>query len=492
MPLSPSEREEYLMLDAELERRKLLSSLRAFSAESWHINEGSEVYVDGWHIGAICDHLEAVARGEIRNLLINMPPRHMKSTLVTVAFNAWLWTFDPGRRFLCASYGQALSTRDGVKTRNIVESPWYQRTFRPDWKLADDQNAKQKFVNTKGGHRISTSVTGSVTGEGGDVIIFDDPHNKIEVKSTASRKEVIEFWDGSVSSRGNNPKTVAKIVVMQRLHDRDLSGHLIAKGGYEHLCLPAEYKGKVYSTSIWKDPRTQDGELLWPERFGRKEVDELRGEMGGMEAAGQLDQEPVPEGGAIVKSDWWKFYKVLPERFDMVYDSWDLTFEETEKGSYVVGQKWGKVGANKYLLAQTRRRMGFNEQIPAVLALRNMQFGINTTSAVLVEKAANGAALLAVLKTRIPGMIPIKALGSKTARAEAASPQIEAGNVYLPDPEMQSWVAGYIKEWAVAPNGDDWDQIDATSQLLLKWNTKVTYDWTPGSMIQESKWTGSG
>lgn len=488
MDLTATEREEAEIIDRELDRRKAIGSLREFSKQAWHINEQGDPYVDGWHIGAICEHLEAVAKGHIRNLIINMPPRHMKSLEVAVLFPAWVWTWDPFRRWLYASYAQSLSTRDSVKCRNILESPWYKGTFNIDWALADDQNSKQKYVNTKGGYRISTSVGGAITGEGGDIIVCDDPHNVTEALSPTMRQEALDFWDKAVSSRGNNPKTVAKIVVMQRLHDKDLSGHLLDKGGYEHLCLPAEYRGKVFSTSIgWKDPRKNDGELLWPERFGRTEIDELRKGMGSIEAAGQLDQEPVPEGGAVVKADWFRFYKKLPERFDMIIDSWDLTFEETAKGSYVVGQKWGRIGADKYLIAQVRKRMGFTEQVPAVLTLR---LATENTSAVLVEKAANGAALISVLKDRIPGLIAIKALGSKTSRAESVSPQIQAGNVYLPDPEMQDWVPGFIKEWCLVPNGDFWDQVDASSQALFRLGGGKfdLLDWAPVSMTQTSKW----
>ena len=488
MALSAAEREEFLALDQEIARRKATGSLREFSQAAWAINEGGDSYVDGWHIHAICEHLEAVARGQIRNLLINMPPRHMKSSLVSVLFPAWVWTWDAPRRFMYASYAQSLSTRDSVKSRNIIESAWYKHTFKPSWKLADDQNAKQKYVNTAGGYRISTSVGGAVTGEGGDIIVADDPHNVTEAISPAMRQEALDFWDKAITSRGNNPKTVAKIVVMQRVHEKDLSGHLLAKGGYEHLCLPAEYRGKKYFTSIgWEDPRKVDGELLWPTRFGPEEIQDLKKGMGANEAAGQLDQLPVAAGGAIVQTAWWRYWKVLPEKFDLVIDSWDLTFEETEKGAYVVGQKWGRVGPDKYLLSQVRQRMGFTEQIPAVLNLLQSREG---THGVLVEKAANGAALLSVLKTMVPGLVPIQAKGSKSSRAEAVSIQIQSGNVYLPDPEMQDWVTGFIQEWAAAPNGEYWDQIDAASQALTRLGGKLTFSWNPSSMIQESKWRG--
>jgi hypothetical protein len=278
---------------AKVDRELATRSLREFVRQAWHVVEPATPFVPGWHIDAICAHLEAVTRGEIRNLLINVPPRHMKSLLVSVFWPAWEWIRWPERRWLYSSYVGALSIRDSLKCRRLIESPWYRARWSHVFSLTGDQNAKMRFDNDRSGYRLSTSVGGAVTGEGGDRIVCDDPHKVDEVESDAARKTAIDWWDVAMSTRVNDPKTSAMIIVMQRCHQRDLSGHLLEKGNFEHLCLPAEYEGPTRATSIgFSDPRTEQGELLWPERFGPQEIAELKINLGSYAAAGQLQQRP--------------------------------------------------------------------------------------------------------------------------------------------------------------------------------------------------------
>src|SRR5579862_6535508 len=286
----PSLRDE---IDAEMASR----GLREFVRQAWSIVEPSTPFVPGWHIEAIIDHLEAVSRGEIRNLLINVPPQHMKGLLVSVFFPAWEWIRWPERRWLYSSYAATLSIRDSVKCRRLIESPWYQARWGHVFALTGDQNAKSRFDNNRSGYRLSTSVGGSVTGEGGDRIICDDPHKVDEVESDTARKNAIDWWDVAMSTRVNDPKTSAKVVVMQRCHQQDRSGHLLEQGDWEHLCLPAEYESSRAATSIrFADPRQEHGELLWPERFGAAEIESLKRSLGSYAAAGQLQQRPSPAG----------------------------------------------------------------------------------------------------------------------------------------------------------------------------------------------------
>jgi hypothetical protein len=226
-------------LDDEIDRELAKRSLREFVCLAWEIVEPSTPFVPGWHIDAIIEHLEAVTRGQIRNLLINVPPRHMKSLLVSVFWPAWEWIRFPERRWLYSSYAASLSTRDSVKCRRLIESPWYQRLFGSIFTLTSDQNTKGRFDNNRSGYRLSTSVGGAVTGEGGDRIVCDDPHNVQEADSDSVRKGTLDWWDMVMSTRMNDPKTSSKVLVMQRCHQQDLSGHLLEQGGIEHLCLPA-------------------------------------------------------------------------------------------------------------------------------------------------------------------------------------------------------------------------------------------------------------
>jgi len=292
----------------KVERELATRSLSEFVRQAWQVVEPSTPFVPGFHIDAIIDHLEAVTRGEIRNLLINVPPRHMKGLLVSVFFPAWEWIRWPERRWLYSSYAATLSIRDSVKCRRLIESPWYQARWGHVFALTGDQNAKSRFDNNRSGYRLSTSVGGSVTGEGGDRIICDDPHKVDEVESDTARKNAIDWWDVAMSTRVNDPKTSAKVVVMQRCHQQDRSGHLLEQGGWEHLCLPAEYEGSKHVTVIgFADPRTEHGQLLWRKRYGPKEIEETKRSLGSYAAAGQLQQRPSPAEGGMIKRYWFQF-----------------------------------------------------------------------------------------------------------------------------------------------------------------------------------------
>lgn len=448
----------------EIQRELATRRLRHFVRLAWHVVEPATVYVPNWHIDAICEHLEAVSRGEIRNLLINMPPRHMKSLLCSVFWPAWEWTTSPHVRWLYASYAQSLSTRDSLKCRRLIESPWYQERWGDVYQLADDQNLKMRFENDRTGYRIATSVGGAATGEGGDRIIADDPHNALEAPSAAIRESTLAWWDETMSTRLNNQRTGTKVIVMQRLHEKDLSGHVLAQGGYEHLCLPAEYEGtKVYTSIGWSDPRTEPGELLCPERFGPVELAALKVALGSYGAAGQLQQRPAPAEGGLLKRTWWGFYRERPARFDEVLQSWDMAFKDTKSSDYVVGQVWGRIGAEKYLLDQVRDRMDFPATVQAV---RTLTAKWPQAHAKLVEDKANGPAVIAQLKREIAGLIAVEPEGGKVARVNAVSPTIEAGNVYLPDPSIAPWIGDFLTECSQFPNGAHDDQVDAMSQAL--------------------------
>lgn len=490
MPLTPAEKNRFLRALEEQKKRSTArparKSLLEFTRRAWHIIEPGKPFIPGIHIDAMCDHLEAVVRGEIRNLLFNVPPRHAKSTLLNVVFPAWVWIENPTAKFLCTSYGANLSKRDSIRCRYLIESGWYRREFGITWYLADDQNEKMRYRNSAGGERIATSVHGATTGEGADYILCDDAHSAQEIHSETKRKAVIEWWDEVISTRGNDPKTFSRIAGMQRLHEEDLSAHLIANGSYEHLCLPAEYEGDKKKTSIgWSDPRTEIGELLWPARFGPIEIKRLKKDLGSRATAGQLQQRPSPAEGEIVNIAWFRKWRELPPGLTNYTQSWDLSFDATDNSSFCVGQLWACKGADRFLIDQWRGRAKFTGQLAGV---REFTAKHPMPGAKLVEKKANGAALIDTLKKEIAGIIPIEPHGSKESRAESVAPMIQSGNVYVPDPDIYSWVGDYLHEWVVFPNGKNDDQVDATSQALTYLTKRANFDFTPGSMTQVSKW----
>jgi hypothetical protein len=224
---------------------KYRRSLREFTKAAWPTIEPGVDFQNNWHIDAISDHLEAVVNGDIKRLIINVPPRHMKSISVAVAMPAWTWVSQPHKKFLYASYAASLSIRDSTKCRRLIDSPWYKAHFGDKFRLTDDQNQKQRFENDKTGYRIATSVGGALTGDGGDIICIDDPHNVVDSDSSKVREGVLEWWDQAMQTRLNDPRTGAFIIIMQRVHEQDLTGHVLANqlgDEWSHLCLPARYE----------------------------------------------------------------------------------------------------------------------------------------------------------------------------------------------------------------------------------------------------------
>lgn len=304
----------------DLDRTECEESLYEFLRQSWRIND-SAPFTDGWCLEAIAEHLQAVVDGEIRRLIINIPPRCAKSALCSIALGAWTWaqtklshTSGPGVSFLYASFKDNLVTRDSVKCRRVIESKWYQDRWGDRFQLTTDQNTKSRFTNDKGGERLTTSVEDKgATGEGANIIVCDDVNAAKQVESEAVIESTIDWWDGTMSTRLNNPKLGAFIEIQQRVGEKDITGHILSKprGDWTHLMLPMEYEPeRSFITTIgWKDPRTEPGELLWPERFGTEEVASLKEDLGEWRACGQLQQRPEPRGGGVIKRAWWKLWE---------------------------------------------------------------------------------------------------------------------------------------------------------------------------------------
>lgn len=418
----------------------------------------------------------------------------MKSLQVSVLWPTWAWTWQPQLRWLFSSYAERLAIRDSVKSRRIINSPWYQSRWGHVFHLTGDQNEKMRFENDKTGYRIATSVGGSATGEGGDVVVVDDPHKTQEAESEIIREGVLQWWNETMSTRLNNPKTGAKVIVMQRVHEQDLTGYVLEKmqqGGesYEHLCLPAEYEPKVYVTSIgFNDPRIQPGELLWPEQFDRASLESLKITLGSRATAGQLQQRPAPAEGDIFKKAWWKFWlpvgvSVPPVRVKLAdgslfecpqvtlpalteqIQSWDMTFTDTKTSAFVCGQVWGRSAADKFLLDQIRERLDFPKTLKAFGDLTQRH---PAASVKLVENKANGPAVIQTLRSKISGIVAVNPRGDKVARAHAVTPTCESGNVYLPHPAIAPWVNDLIEELAAFPNAAYKDQVDTLTQALSR------------------------
>lgn len=468
-------------IKAEWMRRDLLK----FMEGAWHVLEPATPFVSGFHIEAVAEHLQLVTSGEILKLMINMPPRHMKSLSASVFWPAWEWASKPATRWLYASYAQSLATEHSVLCRRLIESDWYQARWGSVFQLEDDQNQKTKFENNRTGLRRATSVGGTATGAGGDRIVYDDPHNANEIESDTVRQGVIEWYDGVMPSRKNDPKKSSEVVIMQRLHEDDLAGHALKQeDDWELLCLPAEYEpNRCRLTTGWEDPREKPGELLWGERIGVTELAVLKNRLGSYRYAGQYQQNPVPAEGGILKRKWWQYYDPTEAPpFSEILQSWDMTYKDTDGSDWVVGQVWGRDLANKYLIRQFRQHAAFTETVKALVAMTawvEKTYPQHKSHVKLIEDAANGPAVITTLKRKIPGLIPVSADVSKEARAHAASPEVEAGNVYLPGgPNLDGdnydalitpqWVQDFVEEATHFPKASHDDQVDAATQALIR------------------------
>lgn len=446
----------------EINKEKASRNLADFTKQSWNVIEPYD-YLHNWHIDAISEYLTATTTGEIKRLLINIPPRYMKSTLVSINFPAWMWINNPQSRWIFASYAQKLSNDLSIKRRNLLDSNWYQENWSDRFKFSEVQNTIQEYANDKSGVMFSTSIGGTVTGKGGDYIIVDDPINPQDAHSEVERASAVEFFKSSLSSRLNNKKTGVIIVVMQRVHEDDVSGHILEQGGWEHLCLPAvtEKKTIVHFPISDREIIREEGSLLWEEREGHTEIEAVKKDLGSYGFSGQYQQDPAPAEGGLIKKDWWQYYDILPHKFDEVIQSWDCTFKETKDSDFVVGQVWGRIGADKYLIDQVRARMDIVKTIDAIAKMTKKYPQARVK---LIEDKANGSAVISMLRKKVGGLIPVNPKGSKEARLHSVIPFIESGNVYLP--RKASWVEDYVMEFAKFPKGKNDDQIDCTTQAL--------------------------
>lgn len=474
-------------LRRERARRNAAGSLYDFTVAAWPVVEKGRAMQDNWHIRLICDALEAVTRREIPRLIINIPFRCMKSTLVGVMWPVWTWLHDPGHQWLTGSHKIALATRDALKSRRLIQSSWFQRHFRGAFGLTGDQNQKMRYDNDRAGYRLVFGMDAGITGEGGDTIVVDDPHDRKAAQSDLQREGTLETFDESLVSRLNDPAKGAIVVIGQRVHHADLCGHLLASGDpWDWLCLPMEYDPDHPGCSP-DDPRKEPGELLWPSRFPAKTVASLKRSLGSTGAANQLQQYGAQKGGGIVKTHLLRFFERRPGTFDRMCVAWDMTFKKTEDGSFVVGQVWGRKGADFFLLDEIRGRMGFTEALNAVLGLRARWPQVTVT---LVEDKANGPAIMDVLKRRVPGLIAVDTgRDSKEARGESVAPLVEAGNVYLPSPKAAPWVHDWITEvgrFPQAPN-DRWDAATHALKWLEGGDANLV-DLLPGALHAARNW----
>lgn len=443
-------------------RRELAKrSLAEFARQAWPVLEPATDLKWGWALDAICEHLEAVSRGEIKRLLINVPPGSMKSLLTGVIWPAWEWgpRGMPATRYLATAHKQDLAVRDNMKCRRLIQSDWYQRLWPIE--LTSDQNAKTKFENSATGFREAMAFT-SMTGSRGDRVILDDPHSVDDANSVTKLASDITTFREALPSRVNNDQS-AIVIIMQRLNEGDVSAAALELG-YEHLCIPMRFeKARRCVTSIgWQDPRTVDGELMFPERFPEAQVVELETALGSYATAGQLQQRPSPRGGGIIKTEWFRFYadRLPPLEWRAIYA--DTAQKTGEVNDWSVLQCWGRATTGQaVLLDQDRGKWEAPDLLARARAFWAKHAGAHGAPlrAMHVEDKVSGTGLIQTLRREGLPVVAIPRSRDKISRGHDAAPFIESGNVMLP--EWAAWVEPFLAEAEAFPGGAHDDQMDA-------------------------------
>lgn len=441
----------------------------AYIAKVFATVEPGKVFAPNWHIDCIAEYLHAVKEGHIKRLLITIPPRELKSIAVNVAWPTWLMGANPGVQIMSGSYAERLSTKHSMARRFVMQSEWWRATF-PAYQFAPDEQNKAKFSSTARGHCVAVTVGGSVTGEGGDYIIIDDPVKREDAYSTVKRKTANDWIDQTINTRLNDPMRGGIVMIMQRFHQDDPAGHVLELGGWEHLDIPRLCESTTtYSIGSYSHTYKR-GETLNPVRVSLDAIPAMQKALGSVAWISQQQQRPADESTSIFPRKYWRYYDALPvpiEEMDETAQTWDMTFKAGEDTAYVVGQTWARHRANKYLVDQVRERMEFTAALKAVADAKRKW---PTTGAIVIEDKANGPAIINALKDRIPGIVATSpGQNSKESRARAWAPEQEAGNIYLPNPAHHPWVNDFIDEHALCPANKYWDQVDAAGQLILRW-----------------------
>ncbi len=437
----------------------LRQDFATFAARCFHeLNPQTELAMN-WHLEVIAAKLTAVRQGRIKRLIINLPPRHLKSLMASIAFPAWCLGQDPSAQILCVSYAQDLADKLARDCRGIMMSPWYRKLFPT--RLAPHRQAVQEFITTRQGYRLATSTGGVLTGRGADIILIDDPLKPEEALSDAQRKAANEWYDHTLYSRLNDKRHGVIVIIMQRLHEDDLIGHVLAQEGWEVLSFPAIAEAdEVHRIeTIWGAQcfRRRQGEALHPDREPLETLDRIRRTIGEYNFAGQYQQSPAPLGGGLVKAEWFKRYgeNDRPERFDRIVQSWDTANKATELSDFSVCTTWGVKGKHLFLLGLFRRRLEY----PALKRAVREQQSLFAANEVLIEDKASGTQLIQELITDgCHGVTRYQPTCDKIMRLHAQTAMIENGFVHIP--ETAPWLAEYLHELTVFPRGKHDDQVE--------------------------------
>ena len=458
---------ELIALESELGKRSLYNYVEMM----WPVIEPSASFVGGFHLEAICEHEQAVFEGQINKLAINICPRSGKSICTSVAFPTWGWTREPRTKFLCASYSADLSLELATTARTVLDSPWYQERF--EVQLAQDQNNKSYYRNTMTGYRISTSVGGSATGKGGDILIVDDPHNLKLIESDVIRDEDKRWFLKVWSTRLNNKKRDRQIVIMQRGHEDDLMHTLEEQGDWCILKLPTEYTPTQWTSPIgWTDPRTTEGELLSPERLGHTELAVIKRELGPVDYSSQHGQNPLPETGGMFERSWFEIVPYAPKKTQNRVRFWDAAGSETKNSAYTAGTLMSEDMDGVFYVEDVQRDRLVAAKVDKLVKQTAMLDGTLVEIVEEQEPGSAGKAVIAARRKLLAGYSykGVTATGEKSTRWKPLASQARPlstsdtfGNVKLVQGE---WNKAFLDEVVANRRSRFKDQLDSAAGAL--------------------------
>ena len=447
-----------------------------FVKELWPARFPDEPLQWSRHMSAMCEHLQALVEGRLASprLAIAVPPSTSKSVLASVFFPAWVWAREPWKKLLSASCSPVVVGRDADACRELVKSEEYRELMGIDWEMSKTQDGKLYYENTRGGARISRTVGQKTIGVKAHIAIVDDPIDPMDAFSDKAALTDHITWYRSVLVGRLISWDSPVVIVLQRTHDMDLIGWVLRQGGWEYLCLPAEYDPERQCvTSIFTDWLTEPGELLDPVRMPKEYLEQRRRDMGTQAYLAQYQQDPAPAGGTSFKLDWLQraYYnpKDIPDansdHWDYTFSSWDFTYTKSRDSDYVAGGGFGVKGIHVYLLTWHRKKMAYVE---CLKLMDDEQAKYPKMRARLIEKGGNGPRIIKETQRKVRAVIPISVQGdSKESRAAACSPMVEAGQFHIPDPAIVEWVREeYLPELMAFPHGNHDDQVDMTTQAL--------------------------
>ncbi len=471
---------EYLSLLAAEDYFRAEQNLAHFVRAAWPVLEPGTPFIDGWHVDLIGEYLDAVRLGQIRKLIINMRFRSIKSIAATICFPVHWWLKDPSKRFLCGSHAGDLAVEHNVSRRDLIKSEWYQDAWGDRFKL-DLDDRKQSFVNDRRGSMKTTSVGASVVGKGADCLIIDDPNDPKNL-SEVEIENACNWYDKTFSNRKNQEDS-SEVLIMQRVGEKDLTGHVLTKGGWTQLCVPWEAEKKiiiVFPVSKREHVR-EAGDIMDPERFSVNMKDEWQKNLGPFGYAAQVQQDPKPATGGFIKRMYWRRYQALPKDVIRVRQYWDCAEVPGVTNDYSVCATIAETPTGFLWLDVWREQVEWNDLEQAAKDLyhawngRLRALSLPPVEKVRIEKKAAGTQLLQHLSrtTNLPVEAFEPGQRSKEVRAAGALPTIAAGNCYLPDSESQltwpvEWVEAFISEHEKPAfiGGDYDDQVDTTSMAI--------------------------